>query len=84
MDAEPALTGLTVILKLSGYFSVQHLHHIGLSNVCVNNTDNFTGMDAGNNTLQFMQEVLVEIKSLWNFCGSEINLCELLYIQVYI
>lgn len=84
MDAEPARMGLTVVLKLSGYFRVQHLHHTGLSSVCINSTDNFTRIDAGNSTLEFMPEVLVEIKALWDFYGSEINLCELLYIQAYI
>jgi len=31
MDAEPAPVGLTVILKLSDCFSVQHFHRIVLS-----------------------------------------------------
>lgn len=77
MDAEPAPMGLTVIPKLWLFQCSTFI--IQCSQVlCVNNTENFTSMDAGNNTLQLVQEVLVGIKALWNFCGSEINLCEVL------
>lgn len=63
VDAEPAPMGLTVVLKLSGYFSVLHLHHVVLSGR-VNTTENLTSTDAGSNTLQLVQEVLSEIKAL--------------------
>lgn len=49
MDAEPAPVGLTVVLKLSRYFSVLHLHHVVLSG-SVNTTQNLSSMYAGSNT----------------------------------
>lgn len=50
MDAEAAPVDLTVILKLSRYFTVLQLHHLVLSG-SVNTTENLTSMDAGSNTL---------------------------------
>lgn len=80
VDAEPAPMGPTVVLKLSRYFSVLHLHHVVLSG-SVNTTENLASMDAGSNTLQLVQEVLFEIKALENLQGSEINLSELLSVS---
>lgn len=50
---DPAPVDLTVVLKLSRYFSVLHLHHVVLS--CgVNTTENPTSMDSGSKTLQLV------------------------------
>lgn len=53
VDVEPAPVGLTVVLKLSRYFSVLHLHHVVLSG-SMSTTESLTSMDAGSNTVQLV------------------------------